>query len=183
VNPPLIAGLRYVPDYLDEHTHDQLMSAVDEHPWQTSVDHRVQVYGYHYNHRERASYRIGELPTWARALAMRLRDEGHCEHIPNQLVVNDYEPGAGIFAHMDQSVFGDIVISVSLGSTCVMRFTDDRSSTAEELLLEPRSLLILTADARWHWKHEIPGRLSDMWNGSQYPRSRRVSLTFRAVPE
>jgi alkylated DNA repair dioxygenase AlkB len=81
--------------------------------------------------------------------------------LPNQLVANDYQPGAGIFDHIDQAVFGDVVISVSLGSTCLMCFTPVDGGPSHELLLKPRSLLALSGEARWRWKHGIPGRLSD----------------------
>jgi alkylated DNA repair dioxygenase AlkB len=107
----------------------------------------------------------------------------HIRHVPNQLVVNDYPLGTGIFDHIDQSVFGDVLISVSLGSTCVMRFTSGASAASEEMLLEPKSLLVLSDESRWAWKHGIPARPSDVWCGREYLRARRVSLTFRAIPD
>jgi alkylated DNA repair dioxygenase AlkB len=178
----LIPGIRYVSGYLDQEAHDRLLSAVDEHPWQTSVEYSVQVYGYHYNHTLRAAYRIGDLPLWATPLAGRLHQDGFVASVPNQLVANEYRPGSGIFDHVDQAAFGDVVISVSLGSTCVMRFTRPEPEGSRELLLEPKSALVLTGEARWLWKHGIPARLSDLWDGCEYVRSRRVSLTFRAIP-
>jgi alkylated DNA repair dioxygenase AlkB len=176
-------GICYVPGYLDQETHNRLMSAVDEHPWQMSADRRVQVYGYSYNHQARSAYRVGVLPAWADELARRLSRDGYISRVPNQLVANDYRPGVGIFAHIDQEVFGEVVISVSLGSSCVMRFTDGESRNFHELFLEANSLLVLSGDGRSRWKHEIPGRTSDTWGGREYPRSRRVSLTFRAIPD
>jgi alkylated DNA repair dioxygenase AlkB len=52
----------------------------------------------------------------------------------------------------------------------------------EYLFLEPRSVLIISGEARWAWKHEIPARVVDTWRNQERPRSRRVSLTFRIVP-
>jgi len=178
----VIAGLRYVPDYIDQPTHDRLLASADQHPWRMSVDHNVQVYGYSYNHQRREAIPIGDVPAWAMPLAIRLQQDGHIASTPNQLVVNEYQPGAGIFEHQDQDVFGDTVISVSLGSTCAMRFTRTEPDAAEELLLDPKSLLVLTGESRWNWKHGIPARQSDVWNGREHVRSRRVSLTFRAIP-
>jgi len=179
---PTIAGLQYVPEYLDRETHDRLLTAVDLQPWQTSNDHGVQVYGYHYNHKRRAAYRIGELPSWVRDLAVRLWRDGFLPSVPNQLVANDYRPGEGIFAHVDQAVFGDTIVSVSLSSTCVMQFSHSEGGRTEERLLEPRSVLVLSGEARWAWKHEIPARTADRWQNQERPRSRRVSLTFRVIP-
>src|SRR3954462_7156564 len=178
---PNIPGLRYIADYLNPATHDRLLADVDSQPWLTSVDHRVQIYGYNYSHANGAAFRIGNLPEWARDLAARLRDDGVLPKVPDQMVANDYPPGSGIFAHIDQPVFGNTVASVSLGSTCVMRFSHGASGRTEELLLEPRSVLILAEDARWDWQHEIPARTADTWLDDEWPRSRRVSLTFRIV--
>jgi alkylated DNA repair dioxygenase AlkB len=179
---PIIEGLQYVPDYLTSEAEDGLMRAADAHEWQMTVDHPFQVYGYHYNHKRIEAYRIGELPIWARELATRLRNDGLIPDVPNQMVVNDYPAGSGFFAHVDQAVFGDTIVSVSLGSACVMRFSHSNSGQIEECLLEPRSALALSGDVRWNWKHEIPARKVDIFGGYERPRSRRVSLTFRVVP-
>lgn len=179
---PTIVGIQYVPEYLDPATHDRLLAAVNMHPWQMSVDHGVQVYGYHYNHTKRAAYQIGDLPPWTSDLAMRLWRDGLLPNVPNQMVANDYHPGAGIFAHVDQAVFGDTVASVSFGSTCVMQFSDGESERMEQLLLEPRSVLVLSGEARWSWTHQIPARAVDIWQNQKISRSRRVSLTFRVIP-
>ena len=79
-------------------------------------------------------------------------------------------------------MLGDTIASVSLGSTCVMRFSHCESERREELLLEPRSVLVLSEEARWQWKHEIPARTVDAWQNRERPRTRRVSLTFRVMP-
>lgn len=117
----------------------------------------------------------------AEDLAGRLWREGLLPAIPDQLVANDYEPGSGIFEHVDQPVLGDTVVSVGLGSTCVMRFSHTESERTGELFLEPRSALVLSGEVRWAWKHEIPGRPVDIWRGIERPRQRRVSLTFRLM--
>ena len=179
---PSVPGLRYIPEYLDVAAHDRLLVDVDSQPWLSSVDHRVQIYGYNYSHPNRSVVRIGDLPKWVANLAVRLCDDGVLPKVPNQMVANDYPPGAGIFAHTDQAVFGDVVASVSLGSTCVMRFSHDASGRTEEVLLEPRSVVVLSDEARWAWRHEIPARAVDTWLDGHRPRSRRVSLTFRVVP-
>jgi alkylated DNA repair dioxygenase AlkB len=135
---PSIRGLQYVPEYLNARAHGRLLAEVDSQPWLTSVGHRVQIYGYNYSHAKSSVFRIGDLPQWVTDLAARLCDDGLLPKVPNQMVANDYPPGSGIFAHTDQAVFGDVVASVSLGSTCVMRFSHDGSGRTKEVLLEPR---------------------------------------------
>ena len=178
---PNIRGLQYIPEYLNAAAHDRLLAAVDTQPWLKSADHRIQIYGYNYSHANRSLLRTGDLPEWVIDLAVRLCDDGLVPNVPDQMVANDYPPGSGFFAHIDQAVFGDIVASVSLGSTCVMRFSHSASGQTEEFLLEPRSVLVLSDDARWAWQHEIPARAADTWLDVERPRSRRVSLTFRVV--
>ena len=95
---PSIPGLQYFPEYLDSETHDRLLAAVDVQPWLMSVDHRVQIYGYNYNHAKRAAFRIGALPSWTTDVSVRLCRDGLLPKVPDQLVVNDYRPGSGIFA-------------------------------------------------------------------------------------
>ena len=136
-----IKDLRYVPDYLDAAIHDSLLAAADLHPWQRSAGRGVQIYGYRYHHPTTSVFRIGELPQWAGDVAARLFRDGLLGSVPNQLVVNDYEVGAGIVAHVDQPAFGDQVASISLGSTCVMQFSKKDGDPPAEILLEPRSVL------------------------------------------
>ena len=179
---PQVEGLQYVANYLDQSTHDSLLASVDLAPWLWSVDHGVQIYGYRYQHSTGSVFRIGELPSWSIELAARLHCDGFLPSVPDQMVVNDYKPGSGIFAHVDQAPFGDRVASVSLGSTCVMQFSKVGVEREEEILLEPGSLLLLSGEARWSWRHGIPARIVDSWQRQERPRSRRVSLTFRIIP-
>lgn len=82
--------------------------------------------------------------------------------------------------YSSEPCFGDTIASLSLGSACVMDFTNV-TGEKQSHLLEPRSLLILSGDARYHWQHAIPARKSDKWNGQSIPRARRISLTFRTI--
>lgn len=165
----------------DEQAH--LLAAVDSQPWQSDLRRRVQHYGYRYDYRARSvkpDMYLGPLPPWALALAQRLYSARIFSTPPDQLIVNEYEPGQGIAPHIDcVSCFGPVVASVSLGSTCIMELARDEESLA--LLLHPGSLLILAEDARFHWRHGIRARRSDLHAGLRWVRSRRISLTFRTV--
>jgi len=52
--------------------------------------------------------------------------------------------------------------------------TDDELVTVR---LQPRSVVILTGDARYKWTHSIAARKSD----GDIARGRRISLTYRTV--
>ena len=100
----------------------------------------------------------------------------------DQLIVNEYAIGQGIRPHVDAPLFTDTIVSISLGSTCVMEFTTE-SGAREEQFLEPMSALVIAGEARSRWTHAIPPRSHDAWDGREWPRARRVSLTFRKIVE
>jgi alkylated DNA repair dioxygenase AlkB len=97
----------------------------------------------------------------------------------DQLLVNEYQPGQGIAPHRDYAPFGRTVVTLSLLSPCVMDFRHPRTGRKETLLLEPRSLVVLSDEARYEWEHGIAPRKRDDWHGLPVGRSRRLSVTFR----
>jgi alkylated DNA repair dioxygenase AlkB len=175
----MIPGLRYIPGYLEAAEHDAVLAAVDAGPWRDFGGRRAQIYGYSY-HYTKGVHRVEDLPPHAQALAARLERDGLMPDFADQLIVNEYAVGWGIPAHVDAPLFTDTIVSISLGSTCVMEFTQD-SGAREEHLLEPMSALVIAGEARREWKHAIPARLLDTWQGREVPRSRRISLTFRKM--
>lgn len=182
----LISGLIYVPNYLNPNEHDKLLSHIDrDGDWSHELKRRVQHYGYKYNYVARsidASMRIGELPGWCLDIAKRFQREGYVKYLPDQVIVNEYDPGQGIGKHIDcVPCFEEIIASLSLGSDCVMDFTHRRTGEEVSILMEARSLLIFTGDARYLWYHAIAPRKIDKVNGVSYKRKRRVSVTFRKI--
>ena len=176
-----ISGLRYVPAYLDPASHDQLLGAVNTTSWRHDPGGRgFQIYGYSY-HLKGGIHRVDDLPGWAADLGKRLWHDGLMPYVPDQLIANEYPAGTGIFPHVDAPFFDDTVVSVSLGSSCVMLFTESATGRVEEMFLEPRSALVIASEARDKWKHSIPPRPSDTWMDQIVSRGTRVSLTFRRM--
>jgi len=182
---PAIPGLRYLPDFLDADTEATLIATIDQQPWLHDLKRRVQHYGWRYDYKARGitqDLRIGAIPDWLAGLCEALSAEGIFSHTPDQVIINEYQPGQGISTHVDcVPCFGDTIASLSLGSACVMDFTHATTREKQSHLLEARSLLVLSGDARYHWQHAIPARKSDKWHGQTIPRPRRISLTFRTV--
>jgi alkylated DNA repair dioxygenase AlkB len=180
-----ISGLMYLPEFIDQEAHDQLLSSIDSHTWLTDLKRRVQHYGFKYDYSSRRidlSMRLGPLPNWATVLAGQLVERGLLPELPDQLIVNEYEPGQGIANHIDcVPCFTDTIASLSLGSSCVMNFTNKETRQAIPLLLDPRSLVVLRGGARYSWTHGIASRKSDVFQSRTIYRRRRVSLTFRKV--
>jgi len=181
-----VPGLQYIANYITADEHDLLLAHVDNGFWLDDLKRRVQHYGFKYNYRARKvdmSMRVGELPEWLKSLNKKLHQDKYMPEVADQVIVNEYLPGQGISAHIDcEPCFNDTIVSLSLGSSCVMDFTNklDRAQKIP-VRLAPRSLVVLKDEARYGWLHSIAARKWDEWEGNKYDRQRRVSLTFRKV--
>merc|ERR1712039_897122 len=128
-------------------------------------------------------------------------------HPVNQLTVNEYQPGVGIASHCDaHSAFEDGIVALTLGSGIVMEFRRPRLDSGgkisvgrhhrlapppeesiqavvqKNVWLPPRSLLVMSGEARYAWQHGIAWRKTDcLVTGQPIARSRRISMTFRAA--
>ncbi|WP_299778355.1 alpha-ketoglutarate-dependent dioxygenase AlkB [uncultured Roseobacter sp.] len=183
--PDLPSGSKYLAEFISGEEADYLMHKIDAQPWRSDLKRRVQHYGYRYDYKARQAREedyLGPLPPFLQNLAERLAHAGHFGSVPDQVIVNEYMPGQGISAHVDcRPCFGDVIASLSLLSSCVMRLENRKISQQVNLALEPGSLLVLSGEARHVWTHAIPARKSDIVNGQKHPRSRRLSLTFREM--
>ena len=176
----MIPGLAYIPDYITEAQQAYVIEEIDKHPWSTELKRRVQHYGYKYDYTYKninESMKVEGLTPWMLFYASKLTNFFSIP--PDQAIVNEYTPGQGIARHIDcRPCFQNTIASLSLLSPCVMEFTSKADKTDKrELILEPRSLLVLRDEARYNWFHGIPARKKD--DGVE--RSRRVSVTFRNV--
>jgi alkylated DNA repair dioxygenase AlkB len=88
-----------------------------------------------------------------------------------EALISEYPPGAGIGWHRDAPMFG-MVVAISLLSSCRLRFRrgEGRDADKAEIVIDPRSLYILSGSARTDWQHHIPpGKVL------------RYSVTFRTM--
>ena len=173
---PAIPGLTYLRSYVSEAEEAQLCRLIDEGPWDTSWQRRRQLYGASYGTSDGSP---SPIPQWGQDLADRMCRESLTLRPFDQMLVNEYQPGQGIALHIDYQPFDRTVVSLSLLSPCVMDFRNPETGQRQSLLLEPRSLLVLSDDARYLWQHGIARRKTDRWHGSTIPRKRRLSVTFR----
>ncbi len=171
-----IPGLVIVENLITPEEEYALMNAVDCEPWNTTLSRRTQHYGYVYNYKSKVVLKTKPIPDYCDFLIERLLSNGILTLKPDQMIINEYEPGQGISPHVDDvRSFADGIVSISLGSNVTMDFTSNNNKV--EVPLPRRSVVALFGQARYEWKHGIAARKFD--NGEK--RSRRISLTFRKM--
>lgn len=141
-----IPGLTYIPDFISAQEQDFLLSQIDQQPWLTDLKRRVQHYGYKYDYKARSvdhNAYLGSLPDWLSSVSNKLHNDGIFSLAPDQAIVNEYLPGQGISAHIDcVPCFADTIASLSLGSPCIMEFSNPKTGEKKSIVLEDRSLIV-----------------------------------------
>ena len=136
------------------------------------ANRQVAGFGLRYDYDRRQVVEAAPIPDFL----LPLRDEvalfaGEPAEAFAQLLINEYRPGAGIGWHRDKPHFEN-VFGLSLASACKFRLRRKAGTSWERFTLtaEPRSLYMMTAEARDLWEHSIPAV------GAQ-----RYSITFRTM--
>lgn len=185
MNDFTVRGAQLIADFISPAREAELLACIDAAPWRTDLKRRVQHYGWRYDYRARRvapDAKLGPVPDWLNEERMRLAADGFFDPRPDQIIVNEYEPGQGIAPHVDcVPCFGPVIASLTLAGFCEMQFQEQATGVVRRALLQPRSLLVLTGPARTDWTHAIAARKSDVIEGKRVARGRRVSLTYRTV--
>ena len=181
--PIAIPGLDYREDFITVEEEQNLLANIAGEPWLGDLKRRVQHYGWKYDYRARSldyNMYLGPLPDWIKVVADKLIQHELMRDCPDQVIINEYKPGQGIANHVDcEPCFGDTIISLSLRSACTMNFIESASKQKRELVLKPRSVVAISAQARYDWSHGIPARFADEIEGVRINRELRISMTFR----
>lgn len=129
-------------------------------------------YGWRYDYGARRALPADPIPDWLLPLRTRAADFAGLEEAAlEQVLINQYEPGAPIGWHRDRPLYED-VIGVSLLSPCPFRLRRERPDGGFDrrtLIVEPRSVYLLRGEARNVWEHSIPPA-----------EALRYSITFRS---
>merc|ERR1711974_447786 len=119
------------------------------------------------------------------------------ETTANHVLLNEYLPGQGIMPHLDGPMFHPTIVTITLGSHCILNFyrgEETSRSVVSSILVEPRSLIILKNDMYHKYLHGIEETTEDKLTedivnvkaedlGAVRERKRRISLTIRHVPK
>ena len=181
-----VPGLKFLEDFLTLEEQAYSVDRVDaaDSQWRNDISRRVQHYGWRYDYKARAitpDMHIGALPDWLAQLSQRLYVEtGLFDRVPEQVIVNEYQPGQGIATHIDHPGFGPTVCTISLLDDWEMDFSEHWKDKSPALLTRG-SCVLLTDSSRSIWQHGIAPRKTEPLDNRRRDRKRRLSLTFRTV--
>lgn len=178
----LIPGMKIITNFISKAEHDQLMNFIDNKAeWSNKLKRRTQHYGFEYDYDDFSSPPKPTTPIpeiFQNIVIQKLK----LQNIPDQCIVNEYIPPQGIGKHTDHvKHFEDGIYSLSLISCYPMEFFNETTKETKTFTLPVNSLLILTGESRYKWKHSIKACKTDVLDGKQVKRMRRVSITLRKV--
>lgn len=174
-----IEGLQLIKNFITAEEEETILRHINGSTWNTSLKRRTQHYGYEYSYTDKnAAQEATPIPEWCVFVIDRLMEQKVLETRPDQLIVNEYTPGQGIYPHVDRvDAFEDGIVSISLGAVVEMDFIPQQEGKHKSIPLPRKSALVLKGDARYKWRHGIAARRMD--HGRM--RGTRISLTFRKV--
>ncbi|KAI4488319.1 hypothetical protein M0804_005167 [Polistes exclamans] len=184
-------GLKVIEDFISEEEEKSLLNIIDwteDGPFLSDLKQRkAKHFGYEFQYHSNdvnPNTPIIPIPEECRFLQGRFKKHECGAYDYDQLTINRYLPGQGIPPHIDShSPFNNTILSLSLGSTCVMNFKKENAKV--NVVLPRRSLLVMTDEARYAWMHGISSKHSDLIetpNGIvKQMRGIRTSFTFRKV--
>ncbi|XP_066599582.1 alkylated DNA repair protein alkB homolog 8 isoform X2 [Prorops nasuta] len=190
-NPMLPPGLSVLKDFITEEEELKLLNTLNwskEESISSELKHRkVRHYGYEFQYgtnKVDPDSPIDPIPKSYNFLQELFKTHKCAAYEFDQLTINFYLPGQGIPPHIDtHGIFEDTILSLSLGSSCVMDFKQrDRKVP---VFLPERSLLVMNGESRYAWSHGICPRHNDLVPTQKgfttQSRGSRISFTFRKV--
>jgi alkylated DNA repair dioxygenase AlkB len=171
-------GLRYQADFVSRDEESTLIVRIQQlplAPFQFGAfegKRRVASFGWHYDYSQQKLERADDMPDWLAPFIARVeRSAALSPSSVRQILCTEYEEGVGIGWHRDKPHF-DTIFGLSLASACRFRFRRKLGSRWKRFTLDaqPRSLYMLSDEARHVWQHSIPP-----------VETARYSITFRTM--
>ncbi|HLO98444.1 MAG TPA: alpha-ketoglutarate-dependent dioxygenase AlkB [Fimbriimonas sp.] len=174
-DPPV--GLVYREEFISPAEESELVGFIDLQAWDHGYSRRRQFYGQSY--RDPAEYTL--VPDLFKALALRLYERGLTTVVADHVLINEYLPGQGIAAHVDEMPHPESqVVTISLLDSYPMEFAHLESAQKFEQWLARRSVAVMSGPSKTEWTHEIVKRKADViQGGGRRTRGRRISITYR----
>jgi len=174
----LPAGFRYQAELITPHEEAELVGQLERLPFRAFDFHghlanrQVISFGLRYDYDRREVVEAAAIP----GFLMPVREKvAAFARLPVdafvQVLINEYQPGAGIGWHRDKPHF-EAVAGVSLLAPCRFRLRRKNGTRwdRQTIIVEPRSVYLMTGPARNEWEHSIPP-----------PAEHRYSITLRTL--
>ena len=177
---PAPPGLDYRDDLISPPEEQALIAEIDAcglapFAFQGWLGKRLTAsFGWRYDFENGSFSPATPMPDWLLPLRDRAADfAGLAAEALVQALLIRYDPGAGIGWHRDRPVF-EHVVGISLGAPATLRLRKRTAKGFERIpvLLQPRSVYHLSAEARHLWEHSIAPMDVPRW-----------SVTFRSLSE
>ena len=158
-------GFKYQPAVITADEQQTLLERVKELPFREFEfqgyvgKRRVVSFGWQYDFNQRLLRKADDIPSFLMSLReTAARFAGVAPEQLQQVLVTEYDSGAGIGWHRDKAVFGEVV-GISLLSSCRFRLRRKAGTSWQRAAVtaEPRSAYLLSGPARTEWEHSIPG--------------------------
>lgn len=173
-------GFAYAEALISAREEAELLNNIRDLPFKAFDFHgflgkrRVVSFGWRYDFTEGAVRETDPIPAFL--LPLREKAAAFANVQPRslqQVLINEYPPGAGIGWHRDKAMFDD-VIAVSLASPCILRLRRKWNQGWERFSQEvgERSAYLLRGQSRREWEHSVPP-----------VQALRYSVTFRSFLE
>jgi len=202
-------GLKLFSNFLNEDQHDRLLSELSyllpfrqessaDKSLLQSVRHHSRLIKNIYGEKHLKNLMPNTLEVMS-SLLFDNRKEAHAyclfEKKPNAVQINAYESNDGCPLHTDANTIGKVIAMLSFGTPCVMNLVPkenienrnmlpiENDKLAIRLLLEAKSLLLLSSEVRYKWEHGILPASDHLFKGSTIHRGQRYSLVFWRVPD
>jgi alkylated DNA repair dioxygenase AlkB len=173
-------GFRYQEEAISEQEQTDLVTAIqslDLKPFEFHGyigNRRVINFGFEYDFTRHFVEKADGIPQFLHELLGRAAEfTGNNQDAFQQVGINEYQVGAGIGWHKDKPEFG-IIVGVSLLAPATMRFRKKENGNWVRVsqTLKPRSIYLLSGEARTEWEHSVPPL-----------DSLRYAITFRTLAD
>lgn len=157
-------GFRYEEAVITREEESALLARVRALPFRAFEFHghtgnrRTVSFGWRYEFATESLHEAQPIPDFLLALrGAAARFAGIAAERLQQVLVTEYDAGAGIGWHRDKAVFGEIV-GISLLAPCTFRLRRREGAgwRRVNLVAAPRSGYLLSGAARTAWEHSIP---------------------------
>ena len=184
-----ISGLYYIENYINDSEHDAIVQYVNNNEWQKKSCRLVQEYGYAFDDNSDCLAKICQRPfteipaVFAKILKRISSDERFGiggEYQFDQLVVDHFPSFGGLpYALHSMQCFDEYVVGISLMNEALINFRHIGTKQVKKLLFRPKSLWVLSGEARKNWEQGITQKDVHFYDGNKIKRQHRISLTFR----